>query len=107
MDNNNMNTIKYLKEERIELNGVIYKPYKICNLPPSFGMYEEFESEDGTVYKYPIISEWFNHKGYTYIAEQNMSPWEIVKQIAGHIYTDEQIDEMTWAECAEIIAQKE
>ena len=36
-----------------------------------------------------------------------MSPWEIVKQIAGHIYTDEQIDEMTWAECAEIISQKE
>ena len=37
MDNNNMNTIKFLKEERIELNGVVYKPYKICNLPPSFG----------------------------------------------------------------------
>jgi len=32
-----------------------------------------------------------------------MSPWEIVKQIAGHIYTDEQIDEMTLAECEEII----
>ena len=67
-----MNRIKYLKEERIELNGIVYKPYKICNLPPSFGAYEEFESENGTVYKYPIISEWFNHKGYTYIAEQNM-----------------------------------
>ena len=52
MDNNNMNTIKFLKEERIELNGVVYKPYKICNLPPSFG--EE-------------ILEWFNYKGYTYI----------------------------------------
>ena len=36
-----------------------------------------------------------------------MSPWEIVKQIAGHIYTDEQIDEMTWAECVEIINQEE
>ena len=37
-----------------------------------------------------------------------MSPWQIVKQIAGHIYTDEQIDEMTWAECCEIILdQKE
>ena len=64
-----MNRIKYLKEDKIELNGVMYKPYKICNLPPSFGMVEEFEDEDGTVYTYPVISEWFNHKGYTYIAE--------------------------------------
>ena len=64
-----MNTIKFLKKERIELNGVTYKPYKICNLPPSFGMVEEFEDEDGTVYTYPVISEWFNYKGYTYIAE--------------------------------------
>ena len=64
-----MNRIKYLKGEKIELNGVVYKPYKICSLPNKFGAYEEYESEDGTVYKYPIISEWFNHKGYTYIAE--------------------------------------
>jgi len=35
-----------------------------------------------------------------------MSPWEIVAAIAGHIYTQEQIDEMTWAECAEIIEQE-
>ena len=100
MDNNNMNTIKYLKEKRIELNGEVYKPYTICSIPQNFGCITWQEEKEG-------ISEWFNHKGYTYIAEQNMSPWEIVKQIAGHIYTDEQIDEMTWAECAEIIAQKE
>ena len=49
-----MNRIKYLKGEKIELNGVVYKPYKICSLPNKFGAYEEFESEDGTVYKYPI-----------------------------------------------------
>ena len=54
MDNNNMNTIKHLKEDKIELNGVVYKPYKICNLPPSFGI---------------EILDWFNYKGYTYIAE--------------------------------------
>ena len=54
MDNNNMNTIKHLKEDRIELNGVVYKPYKICELPPSFG-------ED--------ILSWINYRGYTYIAE--------------------------------------
>ena len=67
--NNNMNIIKYLKEDKIELNGVIYKPYKICELPPSFGMVEEFEDENGQIYTYPIISEWFNYKGYTYIQE--------------------------------------
>jgi hypothetical protein len=54
MDNNNMNTIKHLKEDKIELNGVIYKPYKICELPSSFG-------ED--------ILNWINYKGYTYIIE--------------------------------------
>ena len=54
MDNNNMNIIKHLKNDKIELNGVIYKPYTICNLPPSFGV---------------DILEWFNYKGYTYIAE--------------------------------------
>ena len=69
MDNNNMNTIRHLKEDKIEVNGVVYKPYKICNLPPSFGAVEEFEDEDGKVYAYPVISEWFNYKGYTYIAE--------------------------------------
>ena len=60
-----MNIIRHLKEDKIELNGVTYKPYTICNLPPSFGVYEE--DEDGN--KYALISEWFNYKGYTYIAE--------------------------------------
>ena len=69
MDNNNMNIIKHLKEDKVELNGIVYKPYTICNLPPSFGAVEEFEDEDGTVHVYPVISEWFNYKGYTYIAE--------------------------------------
>ena len=55
MDNNNMNTIKYLKEDKIKLNGVVYKPYQICEIPPSFGV---------------EILEWFNYRGYTYIAEQ-------------------------------------
>ena len=54
MDNNNMKTIKFLKEDKIMLNGILYKPYKICELPPSFGK---------------DILEWFNYKGYTYIIE--------------------------------------
>ena len=61
MDNNNMKTIKFLKENKIELNGVVYKPYKICNIPQNFGCIE-FNEKEG-------ISEWFNYKGYTYIAE--------------------------------------
>ena len=56
-----MNTIKYLKENKIELSGVTYKPYKICSIPERFGCFE-FNEKEG-------ISEWFNHKGYTYIKE--------------------------------------
>ena len=56
-----MNVIKYLKEDRIELNGVTYKPYKICSIPDRFGCIE-FNEKEG-------ISEWFNYRGYTYIAK--------------------------------------
>ena len=54
-------TIKFLKQERIVLDGVTYKPYKICNIPARFGCHE-FNEKEG-------ISEWFNYKGYTYIKE--------------------------------------
>jgi hypothetical protein len=64
-----MNVIKYLKDDKIELNGVVYKPYTVCNLPSSFGIRIELENENGDKLYYPVISEWFNHKGYTYIAE--------------------------------------
>ena len=64
-----MNKIKFLQKDRIELNGIVYKPYTICNLPTSFGTSEEFEDEDGKIYKYPIISEYFNYRGFTYIAK--------------------------------------
>ena len=59
----NMNTIKFLKKERIELNGVIYKPYKVCNIPQNFGCITFQDDKEG-------ISEWFNYKGYTYIMEK-------------------------------------
>tara|TARA_R110002020_G_scaffold138947_1_gene309548 strand:+ start:621 stop:776 length:156 start_codon:yes stop_codon:yes gene_type:complete len=49
------NTIKFLKEDKIALNGITYKPYTICNLPSKFGTDE--------------ITVWFNYKGYTYIAD--------------------------------------
>ena len=54
MDNNNMNTIKFLKENKIKLNGVIYKPYTICNIPNSFGV---------------EILDWINFRGFTYVKE--------------------------------------
>ena len=50
-----MNTIKFLKQNKIQLNNITYKPYTICNLPPKFGTDE--------------ITNWFNYKGLTYIAE--------------------------------------
>jgi len=50
-----MNTIKHLKNNKVALNGIIYKPYTISNLPTKFGTDE--------------ITTWFNYKGFTYIAE--------------------------------------
>ena len=56
-----MNKIKFLKQnmttglQKIQLNGLTYKPYTICNLPAKFGTDE--------------ITTWFNYKGLTYIIE--------------------------------------
>ena len=56
-----MNKIKFLKPnmttglQNIQLNGLTYKPYTICNLPAKFGTDE--------------ITTWFNYKGLTYIIE--------------------------------------
>ena len=58
-----MNKIKFLKKDEIELNGVNYKPYTICNIPTNFGfIYDEETEKDG-------IFKWFNYKGLTYIAK--------------------------------------
>ena len=56
-----MNTIKHLKNNKIKLNGITYKPYTICQLADtSFGEVDR----DG----YSIVSQWFNYKGFTYVA---------------------------------------
>jgi len=56
-----MNKIKFLKNNYIQLNQTIYKPYTICQLADtSFGQVDE----DG----FSIITEWFNYKGFTYVA---------------------------------------
>ncbi len=62
-----MNTIKFLKpdlttgKQKIQLNGLTYKPYTICELAGTkFGEVDE----DG----FSHITTWFNYKGFTYIA---------------------------------------
>ena len=55
------NTIKFLKINFIKVNGVLYTPYTVGELPQSFGfIYDADKETDG-------ISEFFNLKGLTYI----------------------------------------
>ena len=63
-----MNKIKFLKAnsitglQKIQLNGITYKPYTICQLADTrFGQVDS----NGNSY----VTEWFNYKGFTYIAE--------------------------------------
>ena len=57
-----MNKIKFLKNNYIQLNTTIYRPYTICELADTrFGQVDE----DGNSY----ITQWFNYKGFTYVAE--------------------------------------
>ena len=61
MDNNNMKTIKQLKNNYLQLGELIYRPYTVCELPANFGCIN-FNEKEG-------ISEWFNYKGFTYLYE--------------------------------------
>ncbi len=54
-----MQSIKYLKNDYVQLGNLIYKPYTVCGLPSAFGEVDE----NG----YSLITEWFNYRGYTYI----------------------------------------
>ena len=54
-----MKTIKQLKKDYLQLDGIIYRPYKVCDLPDKFGTDE--------------ITTWFNYKGYTYIYDESGS----------------------------------
>jgi len=55
------NSIKFLKNNFIKVNGVLYTPYFVGDLPQSFGFIYDAENEkDG-------ISKFFNFKGLTYI----------------------------------------
>ena len=58
------NPIKFLKNNLIKLNGVLYTPYLVGELPPSFGyIYDTEKESDG-------VSEFSNFKGLTYIIKK-------------------------------------
>ena len=62
-----MKTIKKLKKDYLQLNGIVYRPYKVCDLPDNFGFnYNEETEKEG-------IGNWFNYKGYTYIYDASGS----------------------------------
>ena len=61
------NTIKFLKENKIKLNGVLYTPYTVGNLPKTFAfIYDAEKDKDG--YKH-----WFNYKGLTYVQKREFN----------------------------------
>lgn len=54
-------SIKFLKNNLIKVDGVLYTPYLVGDLPQSFGfIYDAENNREG-------ISEFFNFKGLTYI----------------------------------------
>ena len=57
------NSIKFLKYNFIKLNGVLYTPYLVGELPNTFGFITNDEDQEG-------YSEWFNFKGLTYIIKK-------------------------------------
>jgi len=68
-----MNTIKFLQDKRIKINGEVYKPYTICDLPSSFGESEKFDIKGGNALIVPKIDHWLKlpspNQGLTYIKE--------------------------------------
>ena len=56
MDNNNMKTIQFLKDKRIQLNGVTFKPYCIGDLPPSFGCIAHERDAEATLLNTALAS---------------------------------------------------
>jgi hypothetical protein len=56
-----MKKIKFLKNNLIKVNGVLYTPYTVGDLPQSFGfIFNSDKDQTG-------IAQWFNFKGLTYI----------------------------------------
>jgi hypothetical protein len=63
-----MNKIKFLSEKRIALNGKVYKPVLIGDIPNKFGYkYITDYNDQGEEIFVKGINEWFNFKGFTYV----------------------------------------
>ena len=59
-----MKKIKFLKNHLIRVDGVLYMPYLVGDLPPTFGfIFNADKEQEG-------ISEFFNFKGLTYIQKK-------------------------------------
>jgi len=58
-----MKTIKFLKDNRIQIGKRVFRPYCISDLPNNFGCINYGESEG--------VSEWFGYKGFTYIIDNS------------------------------------
>ena len=54
-------------KKTIVLKGTTYKAYEICELPNNFGFHDK-EPIAGLREK-EAITEWFNYKGLTYVAQ--------------------------------------
>ena len=63
-----MKTIKILKDNRILLDGRLFRPYCISVLPNHFGCIGFERDNDGDITRYGV-SEWFGYQGFTYIPE--------------------------------------
>ena len=62
-----MQKIKFQNSSTIKFHGVIYKGYTVGNLPKRFAfIYDENKDQEG-------ITNWFNHKGLTYVEKPDNS----------------------------------
>ena len=58
-----MQALKFKSKTKLVYQDIVYRGYSISEIPKSFGfIYDENEDKDG-------ITEWFNYKGLTWIAE--------------------------------------
>jgi hypothetical protein len=56
-----MKKIKFLKTQLIRIDGVLYTPYLVGDLTPTFGFINNADKDQQG------IPEFFNYKGFTYI----------------------------------------
>jgi len=55
-------------KKKIILNGTVYVPYEVCELPKNFGFHDK--EPVVSMRSKEAITEWFNYKGLTYVREE-------------------------------------